>query len=101
MRTGGKRSAWRRQSSMDAPMNRSNAFERGFTLAVVAEADREHRPDGVMEPRERRRRAATECAVFRDAGGDERMRELQQDGAHPAEHDQALRVDGPRDGRRR
>ncbi len=77
-------------------MNRAYCVEGLGPLTLVAEGNREHRVDSVVEPRQRRDRTASERAVVRNAGSDERMRQLQQDGACPADQDKAFCVDSAR-----
>ena len=62
-------------------------------MRLVAEDERQHRADRVMQPKDGRNAATAERAVLRDACRDQRVRELQEDGARPAEHDDALGVD--------
>ena len=58
----------------------------------VTEGECEHRADRVSKPPDRGDRRAAEPAVFVDAGGNQRMRELEQDGPRPSENDESLSV---------
>src|SRR5258707_1826845 len=59
----GEASACGRQRSMNATMNRAYCVEGLGPLTLVAEGNREHRVDSVVEPRQRRDRTASERAV--------------------------------------
>ena len=64
-------------------------------LGIGPERELPHRADGGVEARERRQRRGPEAAVLRDAGRNQRMRELQQDGPRPRQQGEALAGDGP------
>ena len=64
-------------------------------LRLVAERQREHRPHRVTKADDRGARVGAEGAVVVDAGGDQRMGQLHQDGARPAKQHQAFAVDAP------
>ena len=59
----------------------------------AAEGQREHGADDVTQALRRGERTVAKRAVLGHAGGDERMRNLQQDGARPRQQHQALCVD--------
>ena len=96
---GGETAAGFGQRTVDTPMNGADGLQRAFAIVLAAKGEREHRADGVMQPRERGARAAAERAVFGDASGNQGMGKLQQDRPHPAEEHEPLRVDARRDRR--
>src|SRR5687767_13294832 len=86
------------QLSVHALMNLANPIEGALTFGIGAECQGEHGVDGVIEAGDGGPCRRPEAAVFVDAGGNEWMRELQEDGTAPAEQGDALGVDAPRDG---
>ena len=81
---------------MDAPMDGADRVKRSFAFHIASERNGEHRADGVAQARKRGPRAAAKRAVIPDPGGDERVGELQQDGASPAEQHESFGVDTAR-----
>ena len=97
MRAGRETAHTCSQPSVNAPVDLANAAERAFALFVGTERQGEHRVHGVIETRDGGPGGGSEAAMVVDPGGDERMGELQEDRATPAEQDDALGVDTPGD----
>src|SRR5438445_657824 len=72
-----------------------DAVDRRRRPAAIAEHDRERGVEGAQQPSVRR---AAEVRVLVDAGGDERMRDLQEERRAPAGEQEELAVDAARDG---
>ena len=66
-------------------------------LLVIAERQRHHRADGRAQARDPRGGTASKAAVLVDGRGNERVRELEEDGPSPAHDHHDLAVDGPAD----
>ena len=88
---------WSRQDAVHPAVNRANPFECSLASGLVTEGQRQHRVHGVIQTRGGRLGRPSKAAVIEDARGDERMRELQQDGTRPPEEHDALGVDAPGD----
>jgi hypothetical protein len=73
-------------------MNGADTRDRGRALPVVAERQRQHRRDRVMQPYGRLDGAAAKRAVLDHARGDQGMRQLHQDGPRPPEQHHPFRV---------
>ena len=58
----------------------------------VTKGECEHRANGVAKPPDRGQRRAAESAVLVDACGNQRMRELEQDGPRPSQNDETFSV---------
>jgi len=86
------------QGSCHPPMAGVNMACGLIGLGGFAEGDIGHRPQGAVQPPQR---VAPEMAVPDDAGGHERVRELQQQSARPGERRQPLPVDPPENRLRR
>ena len=78
-------------------MDLADATECAFAFLVGTEGQREHRVHGVIEPCDGGPGRGSEAAVVVNAGGDQGMGELQEDGAAPAEKDDTLGIDAPGD----
>jgi hypothetical protein len=78
----------------DAAMSRVDAPERALRSRCRAEDGVER---GVGGPVEAAERVASEVGVLIDAGGDERMRHLEQYGGGAAQRDEELAVQAARD----
>ena len=92
-RSGGEAARSRRKPAVHAAMNGEDAVERGGASLLAAERQLEHGAHREVEAPRGRESAVSERTVIGDAGRNERMRELQQDGPRPSEQDDALGVD--------
>ena len=83
--------------AVHALMNLTDPIERSLPFGIGAERQRQHRVNGVIQTADGGPRRGPETAVIVNAGSHQRMRELQEDGAAPAEQNDALGVDPARD----
>ncbi len=92
-RARGERASRGAEMAVDARVNRPDRPDRARLFNRVAECHRAHRADGVMQAPGGRQHATTEGAVVGDGGGHERMRELKQNRARPAQNHGSLAID--------
>jgi hypothetical protein len=76
-------------------MNGADALQRTLASDGGAEGDRQHRIDRLPQPTQARHGTAPKRAVVRDAGGNQRVRKLQQQRAYPPDENDPFRVDAP------
>ena len=84
------------QPAVHAPVNRVDPIRRLADAVLGPEGEREHGPDGAAHALDVGQRSRVEPAVPADPGRNQGMRELHQDRAPPAEHDDRLAVDAVR-----
>ena len=84
------------EPALHARVYRVDTSNRGRDLWLRAKREREHRADRATHPLEVGARADRELAVTADPGGDEGMRQLEQNGPAPTKHHDRLAVDAAR-----
>ena len=87
------------QRPVNLTVDRGNASHHPPRLIVGPEGEPEHRANGAARTLQVSSQVLAKRAVIGDGGRDERMRDLQQDGATPAEKHHSLAVDLPRNAR--
>jgi hypothetical protein len=78
-------------------MNGADAVQRVLTLCVGAKRQRQHRPDRRVQACGRGERSRAEAAVIVDARRNQRVGQLEQNRARPAEQDEPFGVETLRD----
>jgi hypothetical protein len=87
----------RRHAAAYPIVNCVDAGSGGNQLLRITERHRQHGADGGVQPPEAGAEAPAKGAVLMHAGGDRRMRQLEQDGPRPAGHHDHLAIHFPGD----
>jgi hypothetical protein len=79
-------------------MDRADLLNGIVPRPIIAKGERQHCPDGVVQSDDGSEGAGSKRAVLRHPGCNERVSQLQQNCARPAEQHQSLSVDLARNG---